>query len=385
MVSVTGELRRCNVAGVGHEQRIRSDSSIRFRTGSAAMMRGDPVISVIIPTHDRSAAVVRAIDSARASTGIEDLEVVVVDDGSTDNTPSILAEAYGRDDRVRCFVMPRNVGPSGARNRGFLEARGEFILFLDSDDVLKPAALAWALQAFRHVPAMQFLTLEGDAVSADHGTCRPRIVRDGALGWHSAAFNACVLNHALIDPPPGIASSKRLDLEFGDLFPAVVFGDMFWLSGLLMRRTAARDAGPFNMRYRNLGDWDFTARLCLAGIGGYLDHDGFRRETGRTDQLSRAGNKYRTAVMYDRILTSLRNFDCGGRKAPKDLLDRARGAADYRLACRLIERHHRHRAQPFLWRAFGAGHRPLKALIRLIGADRIAGIARQLPRRSSVH
>lgn len=357
---------------------------MHLHLGVNTMTGGQPICSVIIPTHNRRVAVVRAIDSALASVCIDSLEVVVVDDASTDNTQSLLNEIYGRNGRVRWLVMPENIGPSGARNQGLLAAKGEFVLFLDSDDELKPDALACALEAFRQVPMMQFLTLEGEAVSVDLCTYKPRFVRDSAPGWRTPAFKACVLNRKAFDAPAG-AANGRLDLEFGDLFPAIVFGDLFWLSGLMLRRTAAQNAGPFNVRYRYLEDWDFAARLCRTGIGGYLDHVGFRREMGRTDHLSRAGNNSRSAVMHERIVISLHEFDGGNRKLPRHLLSRARAAADYCLACRLLERHHRHRAQAFLWRAFSAGHQPFKTLMRIMGGERITEIAHYLLGRSSMH
>jgi glycosyltransferase involved in cell wall biosynthesis len=91
----------------------------------------NPKASVIIPTYNRAAGVRNAIESVMAQT-ITDLEVVVVDDGSSDDTGQILGEIYG--DRIRYYAQA-NQGASVARNRGVAEARGEWIAFLDSDDL----------------------------------------------------------------------------------------------------------------------------------------------------------------------------------------------------------------------------------------------------------
>lgn len=87
------------------------------------------MISIIIPTFNRSAEVTKAIESALAQ-GVES-EIVVVDDGSTDGTAEALAPFL---DRIRC-IRTENRGVSTARNRGIVESRGDWIAFLDSDDV----------------------------------------------------------------------------------------------------------------------------------------------------------------------------------------------------------------------------------------------------------
>jgi glycosyltransferase involved in cell wall biosynthesis len=89
------------------------------------------VISVVIPTHNRAHLVRRAVASALAQT-FADLEVIVVDDGSTDGTGALLASLT--DPRVRALRLPRRTGAARARNAGVAAARGEWIAFLDSDD-----------------------------------------------------------------------------------------------------------------------------------------------------------------------------------------------------------------------------------------------------------
>jgi len=95
-------------------------------------------VSVIIPLYQKAPYVRRALDSAAAQT-FRDFEVVVVDDGSTDEGPQIVA-AYG-DPRVR-LLSQRNAGPGAARNRGIREARGELLAFLDADDEWTPDFLS---------------------------------------------------------------------------------------------------------------------------------------------------------------------------------------------------------------------------------------------------
>lgn len=95
-----------------------------------------PRISVLIPTFNRAALISDAIDSLLAQTRLPD-EIIVVDDGSTDNTEHVVAK-YG--ERVLYLQQP-NRGPSAARNAAFRMSSGDFIAFLDSDDTLDPTSV----------------------------------------------------------------------------------------------------------------------------------------------------------------------------------------------------------------------------------------------------
>jgi glycosyltransferase involved in cell wall biosynthesis len=99
---------------------------------------GEPLFTVVIPTFNRRDTVVEAVRSALEQSIVE-VEVIVVDDGSTDGTPSAVA-ALG-DERVHVIVQP-NAGAAAARNRGIAYARGHYVAFLDSDDRFLPDHLA---------------------------------------------------------------------------------------------------------------------------------------------------------------------------------------------------------------------------------------------------
>jgi glycosyltransferase involved in cell wall biosynthesis len=103
----------------------------------------NPKVSVVIPTYNRAAKVQSAIESVLSQT-YSDLEVIVVDDGSSDGTGQILGEIFG--DRIRYYGQT-NQGVSVARNKGVEEARGEWIAFLDSDDLWENDKLEWQFKA----------------------------------------------------------------------------------------------------------------------------------------------------------------------------------------------------------------------------------------------
>jgi len=90
------------------------------------------MISIIVPTYNRQNLIKDAIQSVVKQT-YKDWELIIVDDGSTDNTKSIVSEYTKKDSRIRYFYK-KNGGQGSARNLGVLESKGEYVAFLDSDD-----------------------------------------------------------------------------------------------------------------------------------------------------------------------------------------------------------------------------------------------------------
>lgn len=108
-----------------------------------------PLLSVIIPTWNRARLVCEAIESALAQRPGE-VEVIVVDDGSTDNTAETLGRRFGS--LIRLLRLPRRGGIGAARNVGVREASGELLAFLDSDDLWLPGKLEAELRVFESLP-----------------------------------------------------------------------------------------------------------------------------------------------------------------------------------------------------------------------------------------
>jgi glycosyltransferase involved in cell wall biosynthesis len=122
-----------------------------------------PTFSVVIPTFNRAAMVTQAVLSVLNQTH-SDYELIVVDDGSGDDTREALAQ-FG--DRIR-YVYQDNAGVAAARNRGIAESSGDFVAFLDSDDLFEPRMLEEALRTFeRHPDAGVVFTPETELDAAD--------------------------------------------------------------------------------------------------------------------------------------------------------------------------------------------------------------------------
>jgi len=124
-------------------------------------------IAVVIPTYNRAGYLVTAIDSALAQSRAPD-EIVVVDDGSTDDTAAVVAR-YGP--KIR-YVRKDNGGEASARNRGVREAGATWIAFLDSDDAWEPEALERLEAAARSYPDAGLIAMRARVLSADGARTR---------------------------------------------------------------------------------------------------------------------------------------------------------------------------------------------------------------------
>lgn len=129
-----------------------------------------PLVSVVIPTYNRSGYVVEALDSVLRQT-YPDYEVIVVDDGSTDGTHEAL-KPYR--DRIR-YVRQENLGEGAARNLGVSHARGEYVAFLDSDDMWEPEFLAATMEAFKRFPEARMVTTNFKMINAEGETIAAKI------------------------------------------------------------------------------------------------------------------------------------------------------------------------------------------------------------------
>src|ERR1017187_7936626 len=106
----------------------------------------NPTVSVVIPTYNRARILPRAVKSVVSQT-LEDWELLVVDDGSADDTEQVVA-AFG-DSRIHYIRHERNRGQSAAQNTGIRASRGTYVAFLDSDDEWLPEKLAKVVDCFQ--------------------------------------------------------------------------------------------------------------------------------------------------------------------------------------------------------------------------------------------
>lgn len=194
-------------------------------------------ISVVIPTYNRRELVRFAIDSVLAQTWAN-LEVIVVDDGSTDTTGAAIRDLYGTDPRVR-YVWQKNAERAVARNTGIKIAEGEWIAFLDSDDLYLPGKLEQQARLF---------------------VARPELVMVHT-GWAQ-------LNPDGATVPMILGDDER---RGADILGSLVISNFIGSATPLMRRSMVDRIGGFNRDQRIcFEDWELWTRIAAMGPVGYV-------------------------------------------------------------------------------------------------------------------
>ncbi len=192
-----------------------------------------PSLSVVIPTHNRAQYLADAVDSALSQDGVE-VEVIVVDNESTDDTAAIVerrARRWGQ--RVR-YVWQENAERSAARNRGFRHADGEFIAFLDSDDVWRPHHARTCLTALLSKPEAAVAYGEYGLIAADGRVIcdqAPRVVSEGEQFRRDLCLKRLIIH-------PTEAVIRRSMLADEDVFDAESIGGEDWLLWVTLSRRA---------------------------------------------------------------------------------------------------------------------------------------------------
>jgi hypothetical protein len=216
-----------------------------------------PSVSVIVPAYNQSRYLGAAIRSALVQTR-RDLDVLVVDDGSTDDTREVVTAFT--DPRVK-YIFQQNRGLSAARNTGLEHATGEFVTFLDSDDEFLPEKLETLLEAFERDPSLGMAA--GQAVLID---------QDG---------------HEL-----GEVFDRPLPAESSEL----LLGNPLHVGSVLLRRSWQQRVGVFDETLRSYEDWDMWLRLARAGCPMAWVPRPVSRYRFHQEQMTRIGTQMTTAT-----------------------------------------------------------------------------------------
>lgn len=262
------------------------------------MMIEFPSISIVIPAYNRSNTIRYCLDSVLNQTS-RALEIIVVDDCSTDDTVDIVSSYL--DSHVRCIVLEKNTGAQAARNRGIREAQGEWIAFQDSDDEWLPEKLEKQVQAL--------------------ALC-------GFDPWTVVHTNAVWLE---------TASGKQLPMQLPEVAGADVFGQLLSRPGplfptLLVSKLALEAIGYLDEKVPSYQEWDTAIRLAERCRFIYLAEPLFVYHLHEGETISKDRKREISGYQYiiDKFADQI-GAHCGAEGLDRHLIDNALKAMRFGL------------------------------------------------------
>lgn len=188
----------------------------------------EELVSVIIPTYNRGYIIERAIASVQNQTYSE-IEILIVDDGSTDNTQDLISKIS--DNRIRYIKNPKNCGVSHTRNLGIAASKGKYIAFQDSDDIWKPEKLQKQMERItKEDYGMVYCSFE-------------REFQDGTVVYY---------------PPKEIPIQEKQ----GDIFQSLLRKNLISTQTMLIKKEVLNQVGYFNEGMSNLEDYELALRIA---------------------------------------------------------------------------------------------------------------------------
>lgn len=233
-------------------------------------------VSVLIPTHNRRQYVIDAIQSVIAQ-DYADMEIIVVDDGSTDGTSEALAP-YLPLVRV---IRTRNQGPAMARNAGMEAARGDYVAFLDSDDLYYPFKVRLQAQLLDECPDVGMVYSEFSAFSDDGFWDELHLKK-----YHESAYRRGGIEHERLFPERkplsdlhssrvlGDADLKRWPgstVHFGNIYEEYLFNTVVFTNSMMFRRSLLEITGLQRKAFGMFHDLEFALRMCRHAKVAFVD------------------------------------------------------------------------------------------------------------------
>ena len=248
------------------------------------MKRVPGLVSVIIPTYNRASTCRKAVLSVLEQ-AYKNCEVLVIDDGSQDNTREMVGCL---NPRVK-YYWQENAGVSAARNQGLEMAQGEFIAFLDSDDTWLPWKLEAQLAVLNEFSEAGMVWTNMTAVDEHGGLIAESYLQQMYTCYRY--FNPAL--HFEISQPLGVVW-KNCQLSWterrcyaGHIFPWMFLGNLVHTSTVLLRQSRQEQVGFFDTELFKSGeDYDFHLRTCQFGSVAYLDVPSVHYRVGAADQLT---------------------------------------------------------------------------------------------------
>lgn len=252
-----------------------------------------PLVSVIVAAYNAEAFIAECLESIIAQT-YDNIEIIVVDDGSRDNTAEVVQKYH---EHVRYFHQEPSGGPAAPRNKGILHSRGEYLLFFDSDDILILDCIS------RQVDFLQRHTDVG-MIFCDYRNF------DENHSWEKTHFENCPQIWSIIN-----SNSDHSDLVLDKAFRVLAKENFGIMGGLMIRRSMLKYGPTFNENLKSCEDFFFYYRLARYTPVGINTNVGYMRRLHATNITT---DKYKMLTMGILSRTLLRQSEMD--KQAKDLL-----------------------------------------------------------------
>lgn len=253
-------------------------------------------VSMVIPAFNCAGTIASAIESCLAQ-DYEDLEVIVVNDGSTDRTREVL-ESFGT--RIKVVHQQRNGGLASARNTGQRAATGEYLAWMDGDDLAMPTRARLQACVLATQPEIglvssdfsAFMTAEVDFESSHLASYYDAISRVGGV---EAAYPVSV--------SPVEVGSRAVAVRTGDVYEALVWGNFVHPPTVMVRRSLLEEVGYADERLRYSSDYDLIVRLARRTRFGFIEAPllRYRRSIGQMSHGAGARMELETASILERL------------------------------------------------------------------------------------
>lgn len=223
----------------------------------------EKLVSIIMPTYNRAHVIPRAIKSVLKQT-YQNWELLIIDDGSADNTEQVIMAI---DDSRICYVkLPENKGACYARNRGLERAKGEYIAFLDSDNVWMKNYLEERIKTLESSPAK-------------------------VGGVFGSFMQMCKGKQTVKFPPEEYAKGIRDNKSHRALVKQMLFDNVIDTNTIVLKRKCVGKVSGFNDNLKRLQDWEYFFRvLCFSGYRLIFRDDCLVRNYIQKDSITRKSN-----------------------------------------------------------------------------------------------
>ncbi len=225
-----------------------------------------PIVSVIIPTYNRAKFITGAVESVLEQS-LRSIEIIVVDDGSTDDTRKVI-DRFLIDDRIK-YVHTENGGAAHARNTGMKAASGKYIAFLDSDDAYLPYKLELQTSFLESNPDIGMVYTEASAFDD------AAFIEENHLRSYHQLYNRKGWAYKDIFPASGELAfaplGKPVSWYSGNLFRYVLMGPLVMSPTVMFPAAVLKAVGYQNENYRLAEEYEHIVRVCKHYKVGFLD------------------------------------------------------------------------------------------------------------------